>query len=145
MQSSTVLSFVSMLTNTNTTIMLFYAIILLLGICLTSWFAYTHRPKGRPWYVNPWLLLPVSILFISPVILLHIPILIMVPLYLALAIGIFFLSKRSNEIWYRNPLLIILFFLSLILLFRGTFLTVIVLVIAIIGVLSIVKKKIFKL
>ena len=139
----TVLPFVSVPTNAIPTITYIYALVLLIGIGVSSWIAYKNRPKDRPWHVNPWLILPISILFISPVVLLHIPIVVMIPLYLALAIGIYFLSKKSTEIWYKNPLLLILFFLIMVVLFKGTLLTVIVLGIVIIGGLNFMFKKIF--
>jgi hypothetical protein len=125
------------------TITYIYALVLLIGIGVSSWIAYRNRPKGRPWHVNPWLLLPISILFISPVVLLRIPIVIMIPLYLALAIGVYFLSRKSTEIWYKNPLLLILLGLIMVVLFKGTILTVIVLGIVVIGGLNFVFKKIF--
>jgi hypothetical protein len=139
----TVLSLVGVPAATIPTITYIYALALLIGLGVTSWLAYRNRPRGRAWYQNPWLLLPVSILFISPVALLHVPIVIVVPLYLALAIGVYFLSKRSSEIWYKNPLLVILLVLIMVVLFRGTLLTVIALSIIVIGGLNFMLKKIF--
>jgi hypothetical protein len=125
------------------TITYVYALALLIGFGVSSWLAYRNRPKGRSWYHNPWLLLPISILFASPVVLLRVPIVIMIPLYLALAIGVYFLGRRSTESWYKNPLLVILLVLIMVVLFKGTLLTVIVLSIAVIGGLNFMFKRIF--
>lgn len=139
----TVLSLGSIPINTIPTITYVYALALLIGLGISSWLAYRNRPKGQAWHQNPWLLLPISILFASPVVLLRIPIVIMIPLYLALTIGVYFSSKKSTARWYKNPLLVILLALIMVVLFKGTLLTVIVLSIVTIGGLNFMFKRIF--
>ena len=139
----TLLSVVGLPINAIPTITYVYALALLVGLGVSSWFAYRNRPRGRVWHQNPWLIIPISILFVSPVVLMHVPIVIMIPLYLALAIGSYFLSKRSTELWYKNSLLVVLLLLIMVLLFKGTLLTVAVLSIIVIGGLNFVRKKIF--
>ena len=119
-----------------------YALGLTVAFLVSSWIAYRRRPAS-PWYTNTWLLIPLAILFISPVVLFHIPIVLLIPLYLALVVGLYFQSKRASQLWYRNPLLLILLALVIIVLFRGTFLTVLILGAVVLGSLNFIVKKLF--
>ncbi|GHO83711.1 hypothetical protein [Dictyobacter formicarum] len=118
------------------------AVALLAGFIGACWIAYSKR-NSAPWHSNAWFLLPATVLFISPVVLFHVPIVFLLPLYLALLIGIYFMSKRAAQLWYRNPLLLILLALLIAVLFKGTLLKVFVIGVIVLGSLNFIFKKLF--
>ncbi|GCE30585.1 hypothetical protein KDA_60690 [Dictyobacter alpinus] len=120
-----------------------YAIGLSVALVVACWIAFRQRPKDGPWHTNTWLLLPLAILFISPVALFHIPIVLLIPLYLVLLVGLYFQSKRASQLWYRNPLLLILIALVIVVLFKGTLLTVFILGAVVLGSLNFIVRKLF--
>lgn len=122
--------------------MIVSALALLAGFIGACWIAYNKR-NNAPWHSNVWYLLPVAVLFISPVVLFHIPIVFLLPLYLALLIGIYFMTRRTAQLWYRNPLLLILLVLLIAVLFKGTLLKVFVIGAIVLGSLNFIFKKLF--
>ncbi|GCE22698.1 hypothetical protein [Dictyobacter kobayashii] len=118
------------------------ALALLVGFSGACWIAYRKR-NVAPWHSNAWLLLPTAVLFISPVVLFHIPLVFLLPLYLTLLVGVYFMSKRSAQLWYRNPLLLILLILLIAVLFKGTLLKVFVIGAIVLGSLNFIFKKLF--
>ncbi|GLV55051.1 hypothetical protein KDH_18980 [Dictyobacter sp. S3.2.2.5] len=118
------------------------ALALLAGFIGACWIAYNKR-RSAPWHSNAWNLLPLVVVFVSPVVLFHIPIVFLLPLYLALLVGLYFMTRRAAQLWYRNPLLLILLVLLIAVLFKGTLFKVFIIGAIVLGSLNFIFKKLF--